>query len=49
MIRKYKKDDIEILLDIWLRASIEAKNILKKKEHLSKHMILLHLIFGDRK
>ena len=28
MIRKYRKDDIEILLDIWLRASIEAHDFI---------------------
>lgn len=28
MIRKYRKDDIGILLDIWLRASIEAHDFI---------------------
>lgn len=28
MIRKYRKDDIEAMLDIWLKASIEAHNFI---------------------
>lgn len=28
MIRKYRKDDIEAMLDIWLKASIEAHNFV---------------------